>query len=117
MACRVVVAGGREFTPTQPQEAYVLSLLRENQATEIVSGGCRGADAMGVRLAGVLGIPVKTFLADWNKYGKSAGPLRNREMAVYADLAIILPGGRGTHSMLMEASRAGKRIITVGDVE
>jgi len=38
---------------------------------------------LGEKWAAERGIPVKLFLADWDKYGKSGGPLRNTEMGEY----------------------------------
>lgn len=53
------------------------------EITEIVSGGARGVDFIGEVYAFQEKIPLKRFPADWNKHGKSAGFLRNKEMAEY----------------------------------
>lgn len=50
---------------------------------EIVSGGARGVDSLAERLANEENFLKKIFPADWNKYGKSAGPIRNRQMVEY----------------------------------
>ena len=50
---------------------------------EIVSGGARGVDTMAERLANEENFLLKVFPADWNKYGKSAGSIRNRQMVEY----------------------------------
>ncbi len=77
------------------------------EITEIVSGTCKGVDQLGEEWAGRKGIPVKRFPADWNQYGRRAGPLRNREMAKYADALIAIWDGesRGTKNMIDEALR------------
>ena len=80
--------------------------------TEVVSGGAQGVDASGEGIAELHGIPVKRFPADWKKHGKSAGPIRNREMAKYADRLIAVWDGksRGTKNMIDEMQALGKPV-------
>jgi len=54
------------------------------EVTEVVSGGAKGIDTLGEIWADVMGIPIVYFIPDWDKYGKRAGFMRNREMAEYA---------------------------------
>lgn len=77
------------------------------EITEIVSGTCEGVDQLGEEWAERHGIPVKRFPADWKKYGRRAGPLRNQTMASYADALIAIWDGKskGTRSMIDEALR------------
>lgn len=59
---------------------------------EVVSGGAKGADASGEKFALAhkrLGCKLKTIPAAWDTYGKAAGPVRNEQMANYADGALI----------------------------
>lgn len=69
--------------------------------TEIVSGTARGMDIMGEYLAEKRGLKVSKFPANWTKFGRGAGHIRNKEMALYADIAIILWDGksRGAKNM------------------
>lgn len=67
--------------------------------TEVVSGTQRGGDRIGEYFAKLYNIKVKKFPPNWNKYGKSAGYIRNKKMAEYADACIALPGGNGTNMM------------------
>ena len=60
-----------------------------------------------------LNIPVVSVNANWEKYGKMAGPVRNRAMAKNADIVILLPGGRGTTSMRKEAVSHGLIVIDI----
>ena len=60
-------------------------------------------------------ITVKEFHPDWNKYGKSAGPKRNLQMAEYADALIAFwdDKSRGTASMINFAKRLKLKIHVV----
>ncbi|KKM72212.1 hypothetical protein LCGC14_1422810, partial [marine sediment metagenome] len=61
----------------------------------------------GENWANLMRIPVKKFPANWDKYGKQAGFIRNAEMAQYADAVILFPGGRGTDHMYNVARSHG----------
>lgn len=107
---RIIIAGGRDFVPSSDDYRIIQDILTR-KADEVVSGGCRGADRFGEECADNLGLPNKVFNADWNKHGRAAGPIRNRQMAEYADAAILMPGGRGTDSMRAEMERVNKPIL------
>lgn len=78
--------------------------------TEVVCGMAIGVDRMGEQWGRRYNIPIKEMPADWNTYGKGAGPIRNRAMAEYADAAIILWDGKseGTRNMINEMIRVKK---------
>lgn len=69
---------------------------------EFVSGTARGPDRSCVTLANELGIPCAKMPADWDKHGKSAGFVRNDEMAKYATFGLIIWDGvsHGTKQMI-----------------
>jgi len=99
---KVIVAGSRSLgTWSQVTQAIVNSGW-EKDITEIVSGTARGVDTMGELYANTYNIPIRRFPANWSKYGKAAGPIRNREMAEYADMLIAVWDGKspGTGSMI-----------------
>lgn len=52
-----------------------------------------GVDILGVKLANELSIPLKEFPADWDKYKKPAGMIRNKEMSIYANGLLALWNG------------------------
>lgn len=105
---RVIIAGGRDYYFTDADELK-LDQLRD-QITEVVSGGAKGADACGERWARENQIPIKMFPAEWIKHKKAAGPIRNAEMADYADAVILFPGGKGTKNMYETAKKYGLKI-------
>lgn len=84
---RIIVAGGRDFSDYAKLESEVTEIIssyRIGDDITIISGHCRGADMLGEQLANKYSIPIKIFPANWDKHGKSAGYIRNRQMAEYA---------------------------------
>lgn len=90
---RLIVAGSRHFNDFVLLKDTVDAFIQEHNLTdvEIVSGGARGADELGEIYAKIRGYPVKVFKADWEHFGKSAGPMRNRQMAEYATHCVVFP--------------------------
>lgn len=105
---KLIIAGGRDYVFSTEDVKRLDSIP---DVTEVVSGGASGADHHGEKWAERKDIPVKKFPADWNKLGNSAGPIRNKQMAQYADAVALFPGGRGTQNMFMNAIRHKLRIF------
>ena len=102
---RVIIAGTRTFTDYTLLQRECNHLLSEKQRTHnivVVSGTARGADTLGERYARERGFQLRRFPADWDKYGKKAGMLRNYRMADNADALIAFWDGtsRGTANMI-----------------
>lgn len=102
---KLIIAG----TITFIHETYIfrtlniLFALRGLHNIEItLCGECEGPDKIGKKWAIENNIPVKSYEADWNKYGKAAGPIRNEEMAKDATHAVIFYDGksRGSKNMI-----------------
>lgn len=97
---RVIVAGSRDVT----DRFIVHAAIAESglRITELVSGCARGVDRLGEDWARDNAIPIKRFPADWKKHGRAAGPIRNMQMAEYAEAAIIVchTNSRGSESMI-----------------
>lgn len=114
-----IVAGTRNWTDPSGSKYRVIAMLDRyaKDADVLVTGGASGVDAWAAEWAKFRGVESKVFDADWGKYGKAAGPIRNRRMAEFGkavDATVILfPGGAGTASMKREAERAGLRIIEI----
>jgi len=108
---KLIIAGGRDYKMT-PDD---WKKLDEIPVTEVVSGCASGADKGGEYYAEQRGLLVAKFPADWNANGRAAGPIRNREMAGYADAVALFKGGRGSASMRQEAERAGIEIFDFSD--
>ena len=109
---RVIIAGCRDFTDYALLRSFVDDALAGMQDIEIVSGGAAGADALGERYARERGYGLKVFPAEWKKWGAAAGPIRNSQMADYADALIAFWDGKsaGTRDMIRKAEEKGLRV-------
>lgn len=105
---KTIIAGSRTIN-----DLRLLERIIEDSGfsiSEVVCGGARGVDDLGRKWAGNGNrIPIKFFIPNWDKWGKSAGMRRNREMAEYADALIAIWDGesRGTKNMISEAKKYG----------
>lgn len=114
---KLIVAGTRTFGDTRVAFDFLDALAKEHEITEVVSGGCCGADMLGERWAYAKRIPIKLFPADW-EIGRKAGPIRNQWMADYADALCAFWDGksRGTKDMIakMRAKNAPVFMCDIG---
>ncbi len=77
----ILVCGSREWTDKESIRR-VLFEEASQRTILIIHGGARGADRLAGEIAKEQGFHVKVFYPDWEKYGKSAGFVRNKEMLV-----------------------------------
>lgn len=107
---KIVIAGSRTITDINILvKAIKLSEYKITREDEIVSGGARGVDSLGEKYAKDKGITVKLFKPNWDKYGKSAGVIRNYEMAKYCDKAIVIHNGsNGSLNMIKNLIKFNK---------
>lgn len=115
---RVLVCGGRHFHNRAFAESYLDKLHAIYKFDCVIHGAARGGDTLAAQWASTHAIPVEAFPADWDKLGRAAGVLRNKQMIAQGqpDMVVALPGGRGTHHMRLQASQAGLLVIDL-DVE
>lgn len=109
---KLIIAGSRDFKNAKLFSKTMQDFVEFHAVpSEIISGGCpSGADYYGERWAESHYVQIKLFPADWNKHGKAAGPIRNQQMAAYADRALIFWDGKskGSQSMIEEMKRLNK---------
>jgi len=112
---RVIIAGGRKFNDYNLLKEKCDHYLLNAKEIEIVSGTAYGADKLGELYAEERGYPIKRFPADWDKYGKGAGYIRNARMAEYADYLILFWDGmsRGSKNMYDIAKKKGLEVKVV----
>lgn len=84
---RCIIAGSRTITNYAALERIMkmVESMGWPPITEIVSGGAKGVDSLGERWAVEHNLPIKRFEARWIEYGRGAGPIRNKQMAEYAN--------------------------------
>lgn len=110
---RVLICGDRNWDDVSLIDTQISRLLCQGKIHKIISGCARGADTLGETVAYKYGIPVERYPADWEKYGKAAGPIRNRQMLDEGEPSLVLAfhdnleASKGTRDMVGIASRAG----------
>lgn len=115
MIKRVVVAGCRNYNNYNQAKSYIDNCIREIRKKYIlvfISGSCTGADMLGERYAKENGYLIERYPAEWDKYGRNAGPMRNMKMAHICDYVICFWDGKskGTKSMIDCAKKLNKPI-------
>ena len=82
---KILICGGRHFCNYALLESIADNVIKGQNFSEIeiVSGHCIGADRMGEEYAKRRNYALKIFPAEWKKYGKRAGPIRNKQMIDY----------------------------------
>jgi len=109
---RVLISGDREWTDYE----IIHSILKKfGEGTVVIHGAARGADTLAGRAGEALGYEVLKFPAQWDKYGRAAGPIRNQQMidegkpdriiAFHDDIK----SSKGTKDMLRRAKKANIR--------
>lgn len=98
---KTIIAGSRDAWPDDVENAMSACPFRD-EITEVISGGAVGADSLGESWARRREISVQFFPADWERYGRAAGPIRNKQMADNAEALIAIWDGksRGTKNMI-----------------
>ena len=102
---RIVVAGSRDFNNYEIVEKYLdkyLSNLKEENEIIIISGACRGADALGEEYAIKHNMKIERFPAEWNTYGKRAAYIRNKAMSEVCDYGVVFLLKEKEASLLMQ---------------
>ena len=84
--------------------------------SRVIHGGARGADTLAGDVAVKLGIPVTRYPAQWDRWGRSAGMIRNQQMLTVGRPNLVfafhndIRKSRGTADMI---GRAGKERLMV----
>jgi len=114
----VAVVGGRTFNDSihYHRLALVLDILKDGLGSyTIVSGGAIGADSFGERYAKENDLKTIIHLPDWDKHGKAAGMIRNKDIIADADMVVACWDGksRGTANSIQLAKDNKKTTIMI----
>ena len=122
MDINIVIGGCRNYNDYDyffNSVHYYLSSVCSKYDIVIISGGCRGTDKLAQRYAFEKGYKFEECVAEWGKYGRSAGPIRNRKMVTKADCVIAFWDGKskGTGNLIDFAKEFNKpiRIVMIGN--
>lgn len=142
---KLIIAGSRTFDFYRNAKSKAISTyyidcflestgVRSNLFTEVVCG-CGSTDASKVEklvedgyIVSSSGIDqlgeywayenqktLKFFPGKWKELGRSAGPIRNKEMAQYGDILLLIWDGksRGSANMKMQMEKLNKPVIKI----
>ena len=109
---KVGIVGSRSFNDYELLKNWIDKIC---SATEIVSGGAYGADKLAEKFAEEHSIPIKIYKPDWNKYGKSAGMIRNGKIVEASDIIVAFWDlqSAGTKDSINKAIKSKKQCIIV----
>lgn len=109
MAVRIIVCGGRHFEDRRAVFRVLDHIHTYRSISVVIQGECpTGADRWAREWAVGYGLELIRCRADWQKHGRRAGPLRNRQMLEHKpDGVVAFPGWRGTADMIAAAREAG----------
>jgi hypothetical protein len=121
----IAAGGGRDLVWSHQRVAAELLARSGGRLVHLLlHGGARGADAAIARAAHQLGWSALVMPAQWQRHGRAAGPIRNRELLEQAVtralahsspgrrvsvLVVAFPGGAGTASLVQQARRMASR--------
>lgn len=108
---RILVCGSRHYNQATRVRRVLAEYMPDDPGVDeptVMHGDCQGADTLAAEAALDLGFWVEAHPADWDKHGKAAGPIRNRQMLdSHPDLVIAFGDGVGTRHTVVEAVRRG----------
>lgn len=110
---KVAIIGSRDFTDYKYMLDCILKTVVVSEIDCIVSGGARGADTLAEFFAMSCNIPTMIFKADWNKFGKAAGFIRNTQIVENSDIVLAFPIGesKGTYDSIAKAKKLNKQVF------
>ncbi|KKN86896.1 hypothetical protein LCGC14_0264590 [marine sediment metagenome] len=107
---RILICGDRNWTDREAIWEYLDSIPA---GSVIIEGDARGADRIAGDIAAEMGFEVEVYPAQWDRYGRAAGPIRNTQMLDEGKPVIVvychddLDNSKGTKNMVTQATKLG----------
>tara|TARA_R110001632_G_scaffold82498_4_gene183146 strand:+ start:2558 stop:2932 length:375 start_codon:yes stop_codon:yes gene_type:complete len=106
----LMICGSRHFTKysifKKCMDIVLIKMKDDNfEIVKVISGGAKGADTLAERWSKEKGYPFKPYYAEWDSFGKKAGPIRNSAMVRDANRIVAFPyeSSTGTHDSIRKA--------------
>lgn len=115
---RILVCGGRHYRNARAVRDTLDAFRDDTYQVTLIEGRCRsGADRIARLFAFLWGWTCEGYPADWNRYGRRAGPIRNQLMldASEPDVCIAFPGGNGTADMVRRVRTTEIPLVEVSE--
>ena len=121
---KILVCGDRQWSDRQTIYRILLPYATQTPPVTIIHGGARGADTLAGQVAQELGMEVRAVRAEWQRYGRGAGPRRNENMFNEHPALVIafhndLAKSKGTADTVRKAQKRGiaVRVVTTREEE
>ena len=112
---KALVCGGRDYQDRDFVNKKLDQLNIGYKFDCIISGMAKGVDSYAAQWAKSRHIGLHAFPANWNKYGRAAGPIRNQQMIDEGkpDIVLAFPGGIGTTDMINRSKKNNMKVIII----
>lgn len=121
---RILVCGDRYWTDEKLIKGILVELEEQKGITMLIEGEAPGVDTIARKVCEQIGnIVICPFPAEWDKYGRAAGPIRNKQMLIVGKPDLILAfhdnidKSKGTKNMIKQAKKAGVPVRLISHVE
>ncbi len=110
---KIAIVGSRTFEDYELLCKFIGSVLSDGELASVeavVSGAARGADTLAERYAAERGLEMIVFPAEWKKYGRRAGFIRNVDIIRECDICFAFWDGEshGTKHDIELCDETGK---------
>ncbi len=116
---RVLCCGDRHWINKSLIRRAILEYTNASWDTVIIHGCATGADSISGQIGREYDLLVVEFPANWNKYGRTAGPIRNKQMLDEGKPDLVLAfhtdikNSKGTKNMIQQAEKRGIKVILI----
>ena len=109
---KLAIVGSRNFSNYEVICKFIAEKFNLSEIDTIVSGGAKGVDTLAEKYAYEHNLNLIVKKAEWNKYGRAAGPKRNKLIIEEADAVVAFPtkDSIGTQNSISLAKKMNKRL-------